>query len=171
MVEITKLEYNEGLCEVVDSRNKLFMIMNKEDVTKQNLISRKIALLLKDLSGHGIFGLSQNGTLTVPYENYLPVGQANSDFAIKVLNDTFNAKTNHVVQLAKIEPNDNYPHFTTVLGMVVSGDKLQEKASLDKNYLWLTPIEFKGLTQLLPEEWNLLSYLYEEKILKQFMGA
>ena len=170
MLTITEIHEAKNLCEVVDEQNRLLAILSKDDASKQKLITRQVGLILKDLSSHGLFRLNPDGSLTLTYKDYLPVGQAESAFAEDILKDKFQTQTNHIVNLAQIGPSKTCREFITVLGLVISGSKLKDKANNDKNYLWLSQAEFLGLYPQLTPKADLLNYLYEQKILSNFLG-
>lgn len=168
MTKLSDLNDQE-LCEVVDAKNRLIACMSKESVLSQNLMSRSVALVIKDDIGHALFGLN-DGYLTLPYYNYLPAGRSVTEYAEKILQDLVQVKTNHIVPLAEIRPNASQRQFITVLGLIVQGQELRKKAQKNKAYLWITPVELAGLEEYLAPEWDLMRYLYTAKILDKFLG-
>ena len=167
------VRHSANLLEVVDVNNTPFCLMQRENVLRQGLICRAVAILLRDRDGRTLF--RHTGSLwDFSSRALLPAGQGYEELARQLLWQDWQQEGRSLHKLGLCKPNPCEPQtndlqngtahsFTAMYEARIPATLLRQLASDPSRCLLLDHDELKGLTSQMAEVFSpiLLQALHE----------
>ena len=171
------IRHSANLLEVVDASNTRFCLMQEEDVIRQGLTCRAVAVRLRDRDGRAL--LRHTGSLwDFSSRALLPAGQGYEELARRLLWQDWQQEGRSLHELGLCTPNPGEPQknnlqndgscsFTAIYEARIPAALLRQLASDPSRCLLLDHDELKGLTTQMEEMFSpLLLHALSQRLLQ-----